>query len=417
MKTKIKTVFTKTILPVMLLLLVASCENEDNDPQFTLAETSDTIAFSNTLLDTYYISYETRLNIAERLLWNKPDFGAVTEINYKVEVSTSQTFAADAASSFDSGTLTENSYAISVENLWAAATALGLDDDPTTTDKGNVGTVYARVTATVGDPENSNGMTKVSETVSMSLTIIEKQPTNVAVCDLDAYWAVGNGAFDAGWGWTSPVEIPCTGTNVYSGYIALRNLSAEDDPKNNFRFFTEKDNWGSGVNYPSFISDGYTIDANFAEKDDNDKNFAFVGTSATYHIEINAVDKTITLTQDGVDGCDLLNLYAVGAGVPDAGWGWTSPINLPCQGNGVYSSIMNLNNDSGDNNNFRFFTEKDNWGSGVNYPSYIADGYTIDAKFAEKDDDDKNFAFVGTTGLYRVDIDTMNKTITVSEGK
>ncbi|MEK9530083.1 MAG: SusE domain-containing protein [Flavobacteriaceae bacterium] len=414
MKTRFITLFAKIVLPVALLFVAVGCENEDDDPQFTLTETSDAVAFSNTLLQTYYLSYETRTNIAERLLWNKPDFGAVTQVNYKVEVSTSQTFAADAVASFDSGTITDTTYAITVEQLWTAALALGLDDDPTTTDKGNTGTVYARVTASVGDPTNSNGTTKVSETISMSLTIVEKQPTNAANCDLDAYWAVGAGAFDAGWGWTSPVEIPCTGTNVYSGYIALRNIAGDN---NNFRFFTEKDNWGSGVNYPTFVANGYTIDVKFAEKDDGDKNFAFVGSSATYHIEINAVAKTITLTQDGAEGCDYTNLYAVGAGVPDAGWGWTSPINLPCQGNGVYSSVMNLNNNGGADNNFRFFTEKDNWGSGVNYPSYVSDGYTVDAKFEDAQDGDNNFAFVGTTGLYRVDIDTVNKTIIVAEGK
>ena len=134
-------------------------------------------------------------------------------------------------------------------------------------------------------------------------------------------------------------------------------------------------------------------------------------------IEINAVTKTITLSQDGSDGCDYSNLYAVGAGVPDAGWGWTSPINLPCHGNGLYSSIIKLNNNAGADNNFRFFTEKDNWGSGVNYPAYVADGYTIDTKFEDAQDGDNNFAFVGTTGLYRVDIDATNKTITVAEGK
>jgi len=414
MKTKFKTLLTKFIFPVAILFVTVGCENEDDDPQFTLAVTSDTITFSNALLDTYYLSYETRTNIAERLLWNKPDFGAVTQVDYKVEVSTSQTFASDAAASFDSGTITNTSYSMTVEQLWTLAMALGLDDDPTTTDKGNVGEVYVRVSASVGDASNSNGMTKVSNTVTMSLTVVEKQPTNVANCDLDQYWAVGAGAFDAGWGWTSPVQIPCTGTNVYSGYIALRNIAGDN---NNFRFFTEKDNWGSGVNYPTFISDGYTIDAKFAEKDDGDKNFAFVGNSATYHIEINAVAKTITLTQDGSEGCDFANLYAVGAGVPDAGWGWTSPVNLPCHGNGVYSSVMNLNNNSGADNNFRFFTEKDNWGSGVNYPTYAGDGYTIDAKFEDAQDGDNNFAFVGTTGLYRVDIDTVNKTISVAEGK
>lgn len=414
MKTKFTTLFTKNILPMMLLFVAVGCINEDNDPQFTVAETSETVGFTNTLLSTYYLTYETRMNIAERFLWNKPDFGAPTEISYTVEVSTSETFESGAVASFDSGTITDTSYTITVEQLWTAALAMGLDADPSTTDKGNTGVLYARVIATVGDSTNSNGLTKISEIITLNIEIIETQPTNTANCDLDAYWAVGAGAFDAGWGWVSPVQIPCTGTNVYSGYIALRNIAGDS---NNFRFFTEKDNWGSGVNYPTFIADGYTIDAKFAEKDDNDKNFAFVGSSATYHIEINAVAKTITLTQDGVDGCDLLNLYAVGAGVPDAGWGWTSPINLPCQGNGVYSSVMNLNNNGGSDNNFRFFTEKDNWGSGVNYPSYVSDGYTVDAKFEDAQDNDNNFAFVGTTGLYRVDIDTVNKTITVAEGK
>lgn len=413
----IKKIIPITFFTITLLFIAISCENQDDDPQFVLTEASETIELSNDLLDTYYLSYETRNNLAERLMWNTPDFGAATEVNFVVEGSSSQTFSSDAVTSFSSGNITDTMYAITVDELLTSAIAMGLDDDPTTTDKGNTGSIYLRVTASVGDPNDSNGLSKVSETYVMSLTIIEKQPTNAAVCDLDAYWAVGNGAFDAGWGWSSPVEIPCTGTNVYSGYIALRNLSEEDDPKNNFRFFTEKDNWGSGVNYPTFVADGYTIDEKFAEKDDGDKNFAFVGSSATYHIEINAVAKTITLTQDGAEGCDFTNLYAVGAGVPDAGWGWASPINLPCQGNGVYSSVMNLNNNGGADNNFRFFTEKDNWGSGVNYPTYVSDGYTVDAKFEDAQDGDNNFAFVGTTGLYRVDIDTVNKTITVHDGK
>ena len=105
MKTRFITLFAKIVLSVALLFVAVGCENEDDDPQFTLTETSDAVAFSNTLLQTYYLSYETRTNIAERLLWNKPDFGAVTQVNYKVEVSTSQTFATDAAASFDSGTI------------------------------------------------------------------------------------------------------------------------------------------------------------------------------------------------------------------------------------------------------------------------------------------------------------------------
>ena len=118
-------------------------------------------------------------------MWNTPNFGAATEINFGVEGSSSQTFSSDAITSFSSGNITDTMYAITVDELLTSAIAMGLDDDPTTTDKGNTGSIYLRVTASVGDPNDSNGLSKVSETYVMSLTIIEKQPTNAAICDLN----------------------------------------------------------------------------------------------------------------------------------------------------------------------------------------------------------------------------------------
>ena len=69
---------------------------------------------------------------------------------------------------------------------------------------------------------------------------------------------------------------------------------------------------------------------------------------------------------------------------------------------------MNLSNDA-----LRFFTVRDDWGSGRNYPFYETEGYTIDANFENANDGDSNFRFVGTPGTYTLYMDTIAKTITL----
>ena len=218
-------------------------------------------------------------------------------------------------------------------------------------------------------------------------------------CNFDQLWVVGAGAVDAGWGWTSPIKISCTGTGVYQGNINLKNDA--------FRFFTAEGDWGSGRNYPYYENEGYTIDSNLVNADDGDKNFKFVGTPGEYGLTIDTVNKTITLGAT-ISLCDLDQLWLVGAGVPDAGWGWASPVSLPCTGAGIYSGQVTFANGA-----FRFFTKKDDWGSGLNYPHYEGEGYTIDANFKNADDGDKNFEFIGTPGAFTLTVDTVNKTITI----
>jgi hypothetical protein len=108
-------------------------------------------------------------------------------------------------------------------------------------------------------------------------------------CNFDQLWVVGAGAVDAGWGWDSPVAISCTGTGVYEGNINLTNDA--------FRLFTDKSlEWASpSFNFPYYADASYTIDANFENADDGDKNFKFVGTPGTYFLSIDTVNKTITL--------------------------------------------------------------------------------------------------------------------------
>jgi hypothetical protein len=105
-------------------------------------------------------------------------------------------------------------------------------------------------------------------------------------------------------------------------------------------------------------------------------------------------------------------MWAVGAGLPDAGWDWGTPVQLMCEGDGVYSGWVNYTSAT-DGNNFRFFTTATDWGSGLNYPYFEGEGYTIDSNFENAQDGDLNFAFIGTDGQYFTTIDTLNKTITL----
>ncbi|WP_460217742.1 SusE domain-containing protein [Psychroserpens sp. MEBiC05023] len=218
-------------------------------------------------------------------------------------------------------------------------------------------------------------------------------------CNFDQLWLVGAGIVDAGWSWDTPVALPCTGNGTYSGNVALTNDA--------FRFFSVNNDWGTGTNYPTYEGNGYTIDSNFNDAMDGDNNFFFNGTPGTYFLTVDDINKTITLGPEQLQ-CDFEQLWLVGAGVVDAGWSWDTPVALPCTGAGVYSGSVALTNDA-----FRFFTVNNDWGTGINYPTYENDGYTIDSDLINAMDGDSNFFFNGTPGTYTVTVDTGNLTITV----
>lgn len=105
-------------------------------------------------------------------------------------------------------------------------------------------------------------------------------------------------------------------------------------------------------------------------------------------------------------GC--LGQYAVGAGIPSAGWNWDSPLSLICD-NGVLTTKTNLINDA-----FRFFTVSGDWNSGRNYPYYTDLGYKIVSVLENAGDGDSNFRFTGTPGSYRIKIDENQKFISLA---
>ena len=115
------------------------------------ATTDDTISFQNEIQPVYKLSNATSSNIAERLVWNKPDFEAPTTVTYLVELSTAKSFS---TINMNSGDTSNNHFGISVANLIDVAVELGLDEDPSTSnadgEPNTKGTVYARVKAFAG---------------------------------------------------------------------------------------------------------------------------------------------------------------------------------------------------------------------------------------------------------------------------
>ncbi|EDP71274.1 hypothetical protein FBALC1_02282 [Flavobacteriales bacterium ALC-1] len=389
-----------SILGLFIFALISfnSCETED-DVVFT-TDNNGELVFTNNFSAEYILSPQTASNLGERFTWNNATVDVPTNVTYQLEKSISGDFT-DLETV---GATTGNEIAITIGDMLAYANQAGLDADPDTPEP-NTGTVYFRLKSFLGDGGSEN----FSPTQALTMVMQEIMDNQAAVCDLDEYFLVGAAVKFTGWDWATPQSAICTGTNVYTVNVDLIN---NVDGDGNFRFFTTATDWGSGINYPGFADDGYTIDAMFEDAMDGDNNFLFTGPSGKYLLTIDALNKTITLGDAAAQGsCDLDQLWAVGAGLPDAGWDWATPVQLMCEGDGVYAGWVNYSADG--DANFRFFTTATDWGSGQNYPFFADGGYTIDANFEDAMDGDNNFRFIGTTGQYYTTIDTVNKTITL----
>ncbi|MGB0633724.1 MAG: SusE domain-containing protein, partial [Flavobacteriaceae bacterium] len=97
MKTILK--FSKLLLFTFLIVNISSCEKEDY-LIFTAINQKE-VKFQNEFQDVYKLSAQTSNNIAERLVWNAPDFDAPTTVTYVVEISVNSDFSTIDMSSGD----------------------------------------------------------------------------------------------------------------------------------------------------------------------------------------------------------------------------------------------------------------------------------------------------------------------------
>ena len=195
---KIMTKIFKTLAVVSLIFAtVISCDNEDY-LIFTAVNEKE-VKFQNEFLPVYKLSTATGTNVAERLVWNEPDFGAPSTITYVVEVSTSSSFGNIV---MNSGDLSANHLALRVKDLVAIAESLGLDEDASTTNSdgspNNAATLYVRVSAYAGTTSTgANPSTTTSEAATMNIEMLEISGA-CAEASLSTWGLVGSAV--NGWG-------------------------------------------------------------------------------------------------------------------------------------------------------------------------------------------------------------------------
>ncbi|WP_224491324.1 SusF/SusE family outer membrane protein [Robertkochia flava] len=171
----------KVFRTIKLLTLAAamglgfnSCDNEDYF-EITAITPSEDITFTNSFAEQYLLSLPTANNVAERFVWNEPNFEAQTPVKYILEGSVNADFS---SVDYSSGTIEANNQAVMVSNLIAMSEILGVDGDPATTDEnGNAndtGMAYFKVTAFVGENGGANTITKESEPVSITFKVLEE---------------------------------------------------------------------------------------------------------------------------------------------------------------------------------------------------------------------------------------------------
>ena len=226
-----------------------------------------------------------------------------------------------------------------------------------------------------------------SEPVSLTAT-----PYSI---NFDPIYMIGEAV--KGWDTSKAVEVYGIGPGEYE-------VIAEFNNNGNFRFFDAAD-WGATGQYNWSFFEGGEVDDLFVNAEDGDTNLRFVGETGFYKIYVNLITKTIEMTP-----VDEPKHYMVGAGVPDAGWGWDTPVEMTWIKDGLFEATTTLSNDT-----FRFFTKAGDWGSGRNFPYYVAEDFEIDSNFEDGQDNDNNFRFIGEPGVYTITVDYNNKEITLSQ--
>lgn len=284
-----------------------ACDNED----YLVIEAirpSEDINFTNQLAENYQLTEATTDNIAERFVWNQPDFGAQTPLNYVLEGSIDEEFA---TVDYASGSVSATNKAVTVGEILEMAELLGLDADAATTDEkgdpNNAGTVYFRVNAYVGDVEAANGVSSTSEVVAMPFVILETGE-GPALMDL---FLVGD-ATAAGWSEDNnnqPLFRDPENTSIYTftgkfnaGYFKILEGKAWSPQ------------WGLAADGVSLsICDGCPF---------NEEPGAIqIETEGYYTLTVNADDLTFTLEPFDASAAPTFDTIGIIGSATPNGWG------------------------------------------------------------------------------------------------
>ena len=365
-----KKIFNYLCLIGVMVLTVISCK--EDSVKAVLKSTVAANELQAPSATAYVLTLANAANNFEALKWTQPDFGFTGSISYKLQMDKA------------SGTFTTPVEVAAVNNVLTASITVGSMNDKllgmglTPTVAGNI---KLRVVSTIND--------KVTAVISNERTITV---TPYATTFPSIY---GMGAGLKGWGpWGgatgNEVEMPSSEYQIYETMALFTNGGA-------FRFFLQADWNPASRNYPFFT----TVDANFVNANDGDSNFKFVGTTGWFKVTVNLNTKSVVMV-----AVNEPVLYMVGDGVPAAGWSWSTPVKFTFKKPGVFESPSTTFNPAGA---FRFFGQAD-WGpTGYNYPFFT----TVDAKFINANDGDKNLKLAVAGGPFKLSVDLNKKIVAV----
>src|SRR5690606_23770216 len=277
---------------IMIALGALSCETDDN-LLVTSQEPSEDVIFTNTFLNEYILTSETKNNIAERFVWNSPDFGIATPNGYDLQASTTKDFAEITSL----GSTSENNMGITVNQMLTLAALAGLDNDPNTEDLPNTGSLYFRVRAYMGDG-GTNAPESISPVTTLQVILPEAAGPGSGI-ELTSWGVVGSGAND--WGATPDLPFYTTGNaDVIVAYVNLVDGEIK---------FRQNNEWGGDFG-----------DANNDGILDQDAENNIVVTAGTYKITIDWGDNSYSIeefywglvgsaTPNGWDGPDTQLQY------------------------------------------------------------------------------------------------------------
>jgi hypothetical protein len=378
---------TKSII-ALFAVLTLSCSVEDvqDRPVIQGIDTPELIAPESD--KSYVLIEENADSSAERFVWSAATYGGDVQINYKVLIDVKDGDFTNAAEL--GGTDGTTQLEVSVKTLNDVITALGGV-------AGEIGSYDVKVQSNLAGNEAMLSATPVTILVTSYAPAVANNCPN--------QFAVGAGISAAGWGWGSPLTLICNDNVLVAPATALIN--------DTFRFFTTSGDWGSGRNYPWYVTEGYKISSSLVNAMDGDSNFKFTGTPGQYRIKIDANLKTVTVAQG--ETTESSN-WLVGDATP-GGWSWSgnNETEFSLITDGVFEVPVTLTTDK----SFRIFlgnngTDDGNWDASHNYPYYVDNGYTISPELVNAADGDSNFKYTGATGLRVLKIDTVAKTITLN---
>jgi hypothetical protein len=165
-----------------------------------------------------------------------------------------------------------------------------------------------------------------------------------------------------------------------------------------FRFFEQQD-WGpTAYNYNYFT----TVDTDLMlNPGDGDNNFKVVAATGWYTVTLDLIAKTVVVTPTTEP---TLFITGDAQNLPGTwGWGAGQYIKMKFIKPGVFEATPTLNTTGA----FRYFAQNDWSPTSYNYPFFT----TVDNKFINANDGDKNFKYIGTPGPYKVRVDLVAKTV------